>query len=222
MVDRAISVVIIDEQRVFAEALGDRLAIEPGILVCEAIFTMADVSARLDVVRPDIVLLDLASMDGTCGPVVTSLLTSLPYLGVIVIGGSEEAGELFEAVRCGAMGWVPMSASVADLLSTIRGVGHGEVRVPVAPLAAALAERLVTSAGPRRPALDRLTPREREVLACLCEGMSRAEVATRLDLSPNTVRTHVQSILAKLDVRSALAAVTLAHREGLAGLRQRA
>jgi DNA-binding NarL/FixJ family response regulator len=77
--------------------------------------------------------------------------------------------------------------------------------------------RLVSSDPPDLTArlLGDLTPREREVLQCMVDGLSRAEIAARLALSANTVRTHAQNLLAKLDLHSALEAITLAMRAGM-------
>ena len=110
--------------------------------------------------------------------------------------------------------------STADVLAeVIRGVAAGETRIPAEMLADALVS--LTQGGraslDHAPDLEALTSRERQVLACLIDGLSRTEIGELLHVSPNTVRTHVQSILHKLKVRSALAAVAMARRAGLQG-----
>ena len=98
-------------------------------------------------------------------------------------------------------------------------MARGETRIP----ADLLAEVLVSLSRGQHTTVEHvqgireLTSRELEVLACLVEGMSRTEIGLLLHVSPNTVRTHVQSILHKLKVHSALAAVAIARRAGITG-----
>jgi DNA-binding NarL/FixJ family response regulator len=96
----------------------------------------------------------------------------------------------------------------------IRGVRRGETWIPPALLTRVLGELMTLRDAMEAESgrLASLTTREREVLECLSAGMSRAEIGRRLFLSTNTVRTHVQNLMAKLDVHSSVAAVALAHR----------
>ena len=101
--------------------------------------------------------------------------------------------------------------SLAYLLQVIRGVAAGETWLPPAQMGAVL--RLLLQEQKQQRESDQLlaslTPREREVLACLAEGAGRRDVAERLNLSANTVRTHLQNLMAKLGVHSTLEAVAV-------------
>jgi DNA-binding NarL/FixJ family response regulator len=118
------------------------------------------------------------------------------------------------------MGWVPKTASLGDLLKVVEGVGEGDWWVPRALLGRAVRElsREVEKASTSR--LSSLTFRERQVLTAMAEGLPRTEIASRLHVSVNTVRTHIQHLLVKLEVHTSLEAVMIVLRED-ASLSQR-
>jgi DNA-binding NarL/FixJ family response regulator len=130
---------------------------------------------------------------------------------VVVLGDltdSEHAPEMF---RRGASGWVDRSASIDELARTIHAADQGETRLPprlLTGLMAELAERPRPD-DERYARVARLTPRELQIMQMIARGLGRREIAAQLHLSPNTVRTHVQSILSRLEVHSTLAAVAL-------------
>jgi DNA-binding NarL/FixJ family response regulator len=135
---------------------------------------------------------------------------------IVLLAENRDRSMLVSAVRTGVRGWVPRTAPTGELLAAVRATARGGTWLPPALLTQVLGE-LVWSIPPEDPSrtlLATLTRREREVLACLAEGLARPEVAERLRMSPNTVRTHVQSTLAKLGVSSSLAAVALFRAAG--------
>ena len=116
------------------------------------------------------------------------------------------------AVRAGAAAWVRKDESIDHLLSVIRGVVRGETWLPLRELGVVL-HLLIEDQDHRRDSDDllaALTPRERDVLFLLVEGVGRKEVANRLQLSANTVRTHLHSLMSKFGVHSTLEVVALA------------
>ena len=122
----------------------------------------------------------------------------------------------------GVRGWVAKQSAIESLLTAVRGAARGETHLPAALLTrvlVALSERSRSST-PEAEAIAILTARELDVLRCLIEGLSRNEIGALLHVSPNTVRTHIQSILHKLNVHSALTAVAFARRAGVVGLRE--
>ena len=137
-----------------------------------------------------------------------------PYAArVIILSHTSEPSRIVAAIEAGACAWVRKDESVEYLLRVLRGVAHGETWLPPAEtgrvLSLLLTQRDLRKDGDRMLAL--LTPRERQVLACLAEGAGRNQVAERLNLTTNTVRTHQQNIMAKLGVHSTLEAVALTH-----------
>ena len=214
-----IEVAVVDASRAYAEALGMAIAAEPDLAVRCAVTSTAELR-RCEALTPsDVVVCDVRLFEPATGPVV-GRAGGWPRPGadradrvVVLIADRTESGLLAPALRAGARAWVPREGSTAELLGAVREAYAGGTCVPPRLLTAALAEltrgrrRQVGAAQDR---LARLTPREREVLACPVEGLGRADIAARLHLSANTVRTHVQSILTKLGVSSSVAAVSLA------------
>jgi DNA-binding NarL/FixJ family response regulator len=200
-----ITAIVIDEEHTFADALAIRLNAEEDIMVA----AVSQLTAERMGWHADIVLLDVdlaGSMRlcrATAGP---------PHeTRVIMLSQTSEPSRIVAAIEAGARAWVRKDESIEHLLRVIRGVACGETWLPPADtgkvLSLLLRQRDMLESRDRMLAL--LTPREREVLACLAEGAGRNQVAEQLNLTVNTVRTHLQNIMAKLGVHSALEAVAL-------------
>jgi DNA-binding NarL/FixJ family response regulator len=209
-----VRVLIIDDHRVFAEAVATRLGAEPDILVVGTASNGRESIAAVEELRPDLVLIDveLAGEDGI--EVAERLREMRPDLVLVVVTCLSDPVRVRDAVSLGALGWVTKDAPTDELLSAVRGAMRGESWIPPSILTGVLRELLLTrrELGEDEERLSRLTPRERHVLECLADGLDRVAIAERLYLSANTVRTHVQNILAKLQVHSSLEAVALALR----------
>ncbi|WP_328657346.1 response regulator transcription factor [Streptomyces sp. NBC_00334] len=130
---------------------------------------------------------------------------------------------VYEALRAGASGFLLKDAAPPELINAVRTVARGESLLSPAVTRALIgrhAEHLRPPAAPASPELERLkvlTGREREVLLLVSEGLSNAEIAAEMFISPETVKTYVSRILTKLDLRDRVQAVVLAYRAGLAG-----
>lgn len=215
-----ICVIVVDGQRTFADALAARLAAEPGLLLV-GIAESAAAARRLRAGRDvDVVLLDSELTEGL------DLAAELAGIGsgtaravqVIMLGPMPEAARVVAALRTGIAGWVPKDESIEWLLGVIRGVMRGETWLPVTTVGPVLRllldERNERETSSQHP-LGGLTPREREVLSYLAEGIGRLEVAERMHLSANTIRSHLQNLMGKLGVHSTLEAVALARQAEL-------
>lgn len=211
---KAIRVLIVDDHRVFAEAIASRLQVEADLSVVGQANTAAQALDAVDRLDPDVVLMDveLAGDDGI--DLASRLRASYPSLAIIVVSFLTDPVRVGEAVRAGAAGWVTKDAPTEELLGAIRGVAAGESWIPPRLLTGVLRELLMTRrvVDEDEERLSRLTPRERSVLDMMADGLDRSAIAERMFLSTNTVRTHVQNIFAKLHVRSSLEAVALALR----------
>jgi len=220
MQEKRIRIAVIDDHRVFAEALASRLSDEPDLEVVGTAAAAAEALElfshnEIDVVALD---LDLAGEDGLA--VGRQLRDQWPDLGIVVVTAAADDSRVAEAVQMGVRGWVAKQSAIESLLTAVRGAARGETHLPadlVTRVLVSLSDRDGSST-PEADAVARLTARELDVLRALMEGMSRHELGAMLHVSPNTVRTHVQSILRKLNVHSALTAVALARRAGLVGL----
>jgi DNA-binding NarL/FixJ family response regulator len=171
--------------------------------------------------RPDIVLMDVR-MPRTDGLAATGRISADPALSrtrVVVLTTFELDEYVFGALKAGAAGFLLKDIEPADLIDAVRVVAAGE-----ALLAPRLTRRLIEAfvaqsgaAGQARDAaaLEELTPREREVLTLVGQGLSNAEIAERLVLSPLTAKTHVARLFTKLAARDRAGLVVLAYETGL-------
>jgi DNA-binding NarL/FixJ family response regulator len=215
-----ISVVVVDGQRTFADALAGRLAAEPGMLVLAAAESPAAVRRLLVGRDVDIVLLDADLPEGIelAAELACVRAPTSPTARVIMLGTLPETSRIVDALRAGIAGWVQKEESIEHLLDAIGGVMRGETRLPavaVGPVLRLLLEEHDEQYVSRRYPLATLTPREREVLLHLAEGIGRREVAERMHLSAHTVRSHLQNLMGKLGVHTTLEAVALARRAQL-------
>jgi DNA-binding NarL/FixJ family response regulator len=221
-----IKVLIADQERTFAEALATRLDGEEDITVVGAAHTGTPGHWLTGGKSVDVVVLDTDLADGTASRLCAELVSRAGPVQVVALSSSSEPERIVDAVRSGASAWVRKDESVEHLLRAIRGVARGETWLPAKELGDVV--RLLLREQDRhcrtKAMLAALTPRERAVLACLAEGTGhRDAVAEQLHLSVNTVRTHMQNLMAKLGVHSALQAVALAREQetGSASMRHR-
>jgi DNA-binding NarL/FixJ family response regulator len=159
---------------------------------------------------PDVVLMDLVmpAMDGI--EATAQIVERFPTCRVVVLTSFGEVGRVNAALRNGAAGYLLKDAEAAEIAAAIRAAVRGEVHLD-SEVARRLTQDLRT--GPAGPAL--LTPRERQILALLGEGRSNREIAGILVISERTARTHVSSVLSKLNLSSRTQAALMAVREGL-------
>jgi DNA-binding NarL/FixJ family response regulator len=122
---------------------------------------------------------------------------------------------VYDALRAGASGFLLKDATPEEILHAVRVVGGGEALLAPAVTGRLIAEFAARSRPSPPPELDRLTPREREVLLLVAGGLTNAEVAARLCLAGQTVKSHVSSVLFKLELRDRVQAVILAYEAGM-------
>ena len=201
MQQERIRIAVIDDHRVFAEALAGRLSVEPDLAVVGTAGSSGEAldlfsHNEIDVVTLD---LDLGGRDGLA--VGRQLRDRWPDLGIVVVTATADDDRVCEAMQMGVRGWAAKQGAIEAVLMAVRGAARGETHLPAALLTrflVSLSER-GRSSTPEADAIALLTARELDVLRCLMEGLSRNELGALLHVSPNTVRTHVQSILHKLD-----------------------
>jgi DNA-binding NarL/FixJ family response regulator len=213
-----IRVVLGDEHRSFVEALAIRLEAESGLFVMAAV---SEPEEALRAVRGRPVDVAVLSVDG--GPdgflgVSRRLLQVCPELKLVAVTSTDQTSTLARAVQEGFRAWVPKDVGICVLLDVLHAVCRGETWIPPRQLTRLL-QHLLRQETVKRAAeapLAALTAREHQVLRAMSSGATRDEIARRLSISSNTVRTHTQSILNKLGVHTSLAAVTVARRAGVA------
>ena len=218
------TVLLVDDQALLR--MGFRLVIEsePDL---EVVGEASDGRVALDQVaalRPDVVLMDVR-MPGVDGIEATRRLAlEHPSSRVLVLTTFDVDEYAFAALRSGASGFLLKTARPEELVEAIRTVASGTSVVAPRVLRRMLdllAPHLPTRSGGGNagdgldPRLQALSPRETDVLRCMAEGLSNAEIAERLTVSSTTVKTHVGNVLAKLEVRDRVQAVIAAYEYGL-------
>ncbi|HET7356544.1 MAG TPA: response regulator transcription factor [Nocardioidaceae bacterium] len=167
--------------------------------------------------RVDVVLLDSDLLDPGL-QVLQRIQDEHPTTRIVVLSNEADPAQVVQALTSGAHGWLPKTLPLAELQQCLRAVANGETWVPGRLLTTVLRAMIAAREEAEAPAslLRPLTARERQILQCLVDGLSRPQIAERLGMSPNTVRTHVHNVLHKLGAHSSLRAVAIAREAGLA------
>ena len=203
--NRDISVLIADDHEVVREGLVAMIDRQPGMRVVAQAANGVEAAALWNRHRPDITLVDLRmpELDGV--GVISEVRAINPRARVIILTTFDGDEDIYRGMRAGARAYLLKDAPRDELLGCIRAVHAGDTFVP--PLVAAKLAAQVSS--------ERLTVREREILKLMGVGSSNKAIARQLGISEGTVKTHVKSVLQKLEVASRTEAVSMAARRGL-------
>ncbi len=217
---KKIHVLLVEDNRLLREGLTSMLGEQLDIKVIASMGN-GDAGEKAKKFKPHIVLLDLGLRTVTSLRIIEQLKKINPKLKIIGMDLLPVQSELVEFVRAGVSGFVLKDATLDDFLRTIRSVAEG-VDVLPPPLTGSLFSQIVehatraTKGNPFRSV--KMTNREREVVALIAEGLSNKEIASRLDLATDTVKTHVHHILEKLALHTRLEIASYAHTDETFGL----
>jgi len=203
-------VMIVEDHRVVAEGLAALIDSQGDLKVVGQAGTVAECADRAAEVRPDVVLLDFRLPDGTGADAASGIREVRPDAKMIFLTREDSDAARFAAVQSGASAFVHKSRAASEVVAAIRDVARGMMLITPRTIATLLAKRRAIDAQ-----LERLTPREKEVLRLLAEGLSSRSVAAELGISYTTVRTHIRSLGSKLGVHSKLEAIVKARELGL-------
>lgn len=216
-----IRVVVCEDDEVVRAGYAAVLDAQPDMVVVGRAGDGAEALSLIQGLRPDVAVMDI-HMPGLSGIEVTAHLTEPPGphpVRVLVVTTFNLDEYVYEALRAGASGFLLKDAPLQELIAGVRTVARGE-----ALLAPAVTRRLIGEYALRiRPAdpappmvhAEPLTEREHEVLLLMAEGLSNGEIAERMTIAHETVKTHVSRILTKLRLRDRVQAVVFAYRSGL-------
>jgi DNA-binding NarL/FixJ family response regulator len=216
MTGSPLRVMVADDHPLWRDAVARDLA-EAGLEVVATAGDGAEAIRRATATRPDVLLLDLQLPDVSGVEVARQLCDAQPSLRVLVLSASGEQGDVLEAVKAGATGYLVKSASREELLDAVHRVAAGESVFTAGLAGLVLGEyRRLSAAGPAQAAdVPRLTEREVEVLRLVAKGLTAKQVADRLVLSHRTIENHVQSTLRKLQLHNRAQLVRYAIEQGL-------
>ena len=216
-----ISVVLADDQALMRMGFRMVLEAEDDINVVGEASDGTAALAQAKALHPDVILMDVR-MPGMNGIEATELIArECPGTRVLILTTFDLDEYAFAGLRAGASGFLLKDTRPAELAEAIRTVASGEAVVSpriTQRMLEMFASSLPNSGKPAQPSdprIDSLTPREKEILVLISQGMSNAEIADRLVVSATTVKTHVGNVLAKLDVRDRVQAVVVAYETGL-------
>lgn len=214
-----IKVLLADDEELVRSGFRLLLDLEDDIEVVGEATTGAEAVEQARSLRPDVILMDIR-MPTVDGIEATRTVVGTPGLEdvrVLILTTYETDEYVFEGLRAGASGFLLKDSGPAELLHGIRVIASGEAllapRITRRLIAQAVAGRNAAQAHEER--LSVLTPREREVVALVGEGLSNEEIGERLFLSPATARTHVSNAMGKLGVRDRAQLVVVAYQTGL-------
>ncbi|KAB2976277.1 MULTISPECIES: response regulator [unclassified Streptomyces] len=211
-----IRVFLLDDHEVVRRGLTDLLDAEPDISVVGDADTVEHALVRGPALRPHVAVLDVRLPDGDGITVCRELRSQMPELACLMLTSFDDEEALLDAIMAGASGYVLKQIRGSDLISAVRTVASGQSMLDPATTA-----RLMRSlrADPVEtpsvaPELAGLSPRERDILALIGDGLTNREIGKKLYLSEKTVKNHISRLLAKLGVqRRVQAAVLASHLE---------
>ncbi|MEV0039349.1 response regulator transcription factor [Streptomyces sp. NPDC050804] len=215
--ERPIRVFLLDDHEVVRRGVQDLLDAEPDIEVAGDAGSIDQALARGPALRPDVAILDVRLPDGDGITVCRELRSRMPGLACLMLTSFDDDDALLDAIMAGAAGYVLKEIKGADLVAAVRTVASGQ-----SMLDPATTTRLMSSlrggddaaAEPEPDALSELSPREREILALIGEGLTNRQIGKRLYLSEKTVKNHISRLLAKLGVERRIQAAVLATQAG--------
>lgn len=210
-------VLIVDDHILFREGLAGLLRSQADMQVVGECGSVQEAIETVQVVQPDVILMDFSLPDGTGLDATRAIINLMPEAQIIFLTVHDNDERLIAAMRSGAKGYLLKNLSVNKLLASLRALERGEAAISRTMMARILEEFAQAEANPQpEPSpLIGLTSREIEVLQELALGITNQEIANRLYISENTVKNHIHNILEKLKLNNRREAIEFAHRHGL-------
>jgi DNA-binding NarL/FixJ family response regulator len=208
-----IRVFLMDDHEVVRRGVHDLLDAEDDIEVIGEASSADQALARGPALRPDVAVLDIRLPDGDGITVCRELRSAMPDLACLMLTSFDDDDALLDAILAGAAGYVLKQIRGSDLVSAVRTVASGQSTLDPATTARLMHNLRDDGAGtadPEQQALAALSPREREILGLIGEGLTNRQIGARLYLSEKTVKNNVSRLLAKLGVERRVQAAVIA------------
>jgi DNA-binding NarL/FixJ family response regulator len=203
-----IGIAVVDDHPIVLDGIVAMLADAGGFRLCGTAATAAGAIALAEGERPSVMVLDLELPGGGGIPAIGAIKRASPQTRIVIFSAYAGEERVGAALAAGADSYVLKGTASDELLETIRAVAAGQTRMDAAIAAQAVAAL-------RAPRQDRITGREREVLALLADGLPSKAIAERLGITERTVKFHVGEIIARLGAVNRAQAVAIARQRGL-------
>jgi PAS domain S-box-containing protein len=215
--EEEVRILLIEDHATVREALAATFEREEGFEVVGQAGSLEEARGMLGMESVDVAVVDLGLPDGYGGDLIKDIIEANPHAQALVLSASLERAQIAQAVQSGAAVVLNKTAPLDEVVGAVERLRAGETLMPLSEVV-----EMLRFAGARREeehearrAVESLTPREREVLQALAEGLDSAGIAERLNISLRTMRNHMASILSKLGVHSQLQALVFALRHGV-------
>ncbi len=211
-----VRILLADDHSIFREGLAHLLAKRAEFQVVGQAKDGKEAFQKAKDLKPDLVLMDIYMPGGDGLEATWRITEALPCTKVIILTVSEEDKNLFQAIKCGACGYLLKEIELEQLYEMLLGIFRGEA--PISRVTAAKIVNEFAKHGRKSDAEiaeEQLSPREQEVLQLLTQGMTNKQIAEKLGIVEGTVKSHLKNILGKLHLANRVEAATLALKKGL-------
>lgn len=215
LTDEKLRVVLVDDHDLLRRGIKTMLESEADIEVVGEAADGADALPLVEETLPDVVLIDVIMPNKDGIEATREIKEAFPNVGVVVLSGHDERQFLFDALKAGASGYLLKTADLEEVVATVRSAAKGEAKLDPALATQVLSEFQAYQRADVAEVYQPLTPREREILKLMSEGLPNKTIASRLKISERTVTTHVANIYAKLHVNNRVSAIQEAMRRRL-------
>ncbi|MDP9223841.1 MAG: response regulator transcription factor [Actinomycetota bacterium] len=211
-IDQKIRVVLIDDHDLLRRGIRTMLESEGDIEIVGEASDGMDALAKVEETVPDVVIIDVIMPNKDGIEATREIKNAFPNVGVVVLSGHDEQQFIFDALKAGASGYMLKTAELDEVIGTVRSVSRGGAKIDPTLATQLLSEFQSYQSGEAADVYQPLTPREREILRRMSEGLPNKTIANRLSISERTVTTHVANIYTKLHVNNRVSAIQEAMR----------
>jgi NarL family two-component system response regulator LiaR len=215
MPDEKLRVCLIDDHDLLRRGIKTMLETEADIEVVGEASDGSNAVALVEETVPDVVLIDVIMPNKDGIDATKEIKDAFPNVGVVVLSGHDERQFLFDALKAGASGYLLKTAELEEVVDTVRSAAKGEAKLDPSLATQVLSEFQAYQKADVVEGYQPLTPREREILKLMSDGLPNKTIASRLRISERTVTTHVANIYAKLHVNNRVSAIQEAMRRRL-------
>jgi DNA-binding NarL/FixJ family response regulator len=220
MSEGVVRVLLIDDHDLLRRGMRTMLETESDIEVVGEGSDGQEAVGLVEEMEPDVVVMDVIMPKKDGIEATKEVRDAFPNVGVVVLSGHDERQFVFDALKAGASGYLLKTAELEEVISTVRSVARGEAMLDPSLASQVLTEFQSYQKADVAEVYQPLTPRERQILKLMSEGLPNKTIASRLSISERTVTTHVANIYSKLHVNNRVSAIQEAVRRRLLSFNQ--